>query len=76
MDARSMMSPAYGPGERYGMLAARAGLGRRIETAVLAYDGSNDPEVCCSRCGRFLGKDSRHWWDDYVCEHCHETRSA
>ncbi len=45
-------------------------------SVVQAFDGSNDPEVCCARCGRYLGKDSRCWWDDYTCEYCHEARAA
>ncbi|HEX9006781.1 MAG TPA: hypothetical protein VF889_05775 [Bacteroidota bacterium] len=45
-------------------------------SVVQAFDGSNDPEVCCARCGRYLGKDSRFWWDDYTCEYCHEARAA
>lgn len=60
----------------YMHLSRHAGRTERpvTDTRIMTFDGSNDPEVCCSVCGTFLGRRSNRWWDDYTCTYCHETQ--
>lgn len=40
---------------------------------IKIFDGSKDPAVRCRGCGVTYPSDSKDWWDDLYCVHCHDV---
>lgn len=40
---------------------------------IKIFDGSKDPAVRCRGCGNTYSSESKDWWDDLFCVHCHDV---